>query len=136
VGARSRGDDIPNVRTILVVEDEETFRELLRSVLEPRGFRVILAENAAQGLELASTQAIDAVVTDYHMPKMNGLQLCRALAGRVPVWVMTGSVNLTQQEVVAAGAVGIFRKPFRVQELCRVVERHFQETATKDQRAP
>jgi CheY-like chemotaxis protein len=127
------------VKTILVVEDEATFRDLIKTALEQRGFRVLVAADAVQGLELATNCSVDAVVTDYHMPKMNGLQLSAALAQRpdsrhhrIPIWIMTGSANLTPEQATEAGAESIFRKPFRVRELCTALEQHFEAAARKN----
>lgn len=121
------------MRTILIIDDDEAFREMLRAVLETRGIEVLVAENTAEGLILAACREIDAVLTDYQMPGQNGLEFCRALrrqfaplGAHVPVWVMTGCISLTAKEALAAGAEGIFRKPFRVVEITQAIERHLQ----------
>ena len=117
------------MKTVLVVEDDEAFREMLRAALESRGFAVLIAENTGEGLETAACKTLDAVLTDYHMPKTNGLQFCRALVRqnaalgqRIPVWLMTGSIDLKVGEARDAGAQGIFRKPFHVHEISDVIE--------------
>lgn len=124
------------MRTILIVDDDDSFREMLRSVLETRGFNVLVAANAGEALEIAACHDLDAIVSDYHMPKSTGLQFCRAvheqnarLSRRVPVWLMTGTESLTAKEAIAAGAEAIFRKPFHVLKITKTIERRLQRQA-------
>src|SRR6185369_10974336 len=63
--------------TILIVDDDEDFREMLVSVLTLRGFNVIAAATTADGLALAATHELDAALSDYQMPKADGLTFCR-----------------------------------------------------------
>src|SRR4051812_35041853 len=108
------------VKTILVVEDDIEFRDMLCSVFEQQGFEVIASDTATQGLVVTASQMVDAVLTDYHLPETDGLTFCRALhnqsqvSGRpLPVWVMTGSISLDPKKAIEAGARGVFKKPFR-----------------------
>jgi CheY-like chemotaxis protein len=64
--------------TILVVEDDEDMRELLRDYLEPT-FAVVGAVDGKAALDLLRRQHIDLVITDFHMPNVNGLELIRAI---------------------------------------------------------
>jgi CheY-like chemotaxis protein len=127
--------------TILIVEDDDSFREMLRTVLEARGLNVLVAANTGEGLELAATHGMDAIVSDFQMPKTNGLEFCRAvrrqneqLGRRVPVWLMTGTDTLTEKEAKAAGAVGILRKPFRVIDITKIIERYLQREMSSSTR--
>jgi CheY-like chemotaxis protein len=108
------------VKTVLVVDDDQPFREMLRAVLESRGFRVLLADDGRAALSVVETEPLDAVLTDFEMPHTTGIELCRELAGRsqrlaraLPVWLMTGCPRLRTEDAVAAGALGLYRKPFR-----------------------
>ena len=103
---------------------------MLRTILEARGFQVLLADNTADGLVIAATRELDAVITDYHVPRTNGIEFCRALRRqdqafdrRLPLWIMTGDPALTTKEAIAAGAEGLFRKPFQATEICKRIER-------------
>jgi CheY-like chemotaxis protein len=116
--------------TILIVDDDEPFRGMICTVLEIHGFNVVPAADSTAGLELAASRVFDAVLSDFQMPKADGLSFCRALqqqnsrlARRVPVWLMTGTATLTEKEALDAGAEGVFRKPFHAVEIAKTLER-------------
>ena len=78
---------------ILVAEDEALAALALDDFLSEKGYRVTLAANGAEALAAYQHQRPDALVTDINMPKMNGLDLIRAIRGRdpsLPIIVMTG----------------------------------------------
>ena len=64
---------------VLVVDDSMPRRRLLTALLGQAGHEVLTASNGAAALELLESQAVDAVVSDVKMPRMDGFQLCRAL---------------------------------------------------------
>jgi len=70
---------------VLVVDDSMPRRRLLTALLGQAGHEVLTASNGAAALELLESQAVDAVVSDVKMPRMDGFQLCRALR-RDPRW--------------------------------------------------
>lgn len=122
------------MKAILIVEDEASFRDMLRMASEARGFIALSAESPGDALAIAATRELDAVITDVHMPRTDGLALCRelrkqseALDRQLPVWVMTGSFDLTPDDVLAVGARGVFRKPFHVREIIEKIEHHLQQ---------
>ena len=117
---------------LLIVDDDRPFREMLHAALGSEGLAVAVAANAEEGLAMAASEEIGAVLTDFDMPVCNGLKLCRELRkqnearGRhMPVWLMTGTPTVATHEAVAAGAKKVFRKPFRVADLCREIRRDF-----------
>lgn len=119
------------MKMILVVDDDHVIREILRAILETHGFEVLTAESAGDALEIAATRAVDAVITDYQMPRMDGLEFCRTLRDQnasldraLPVWLMTGCHLLSTRDAIAAGAQAVFRKPFSAIEVCERIERH------------
>jgi CheY-like chemotaxis protein len=80
---------------ILVVDDEESVREVLRRILEEGGFTVIEADNGSSALQVVrrSKSDISLVITDITMPVMDGLELARALQAsvpRMPILFVTG----------------------------------------------
>lgn len=78
---------------ILVVDDEDYMREVLREILEAAGYKVILAANGSEALRLFDAGSFDAVFTDVGMPGMSGWELARAIRERdnsVPLTIITG----------------------------------------------
>ncbi len=85
----------PGGQTLLVVEDEDVLRSMLRRMLEPEGYRLLLAESGEDALRMsrAHPDAIDLVVTDVMMPGMTGVELARHLEAERPgigVLLMSG----------------------------------------------
>jgi CheY-like chemotaxis protein len=72
------------VARILVVDDDNAVRLLLRAVLERRGHSMVEAENGAEGLQYYRAAPTDLVITDIQMPVMDGLQMIKALRGAFP----------------------------------------------------
>lgn len=68
------------MRSILIVDDEDTILEALRAVLEQAGYSVNIARNGGEALSSILASPPDAVVSDHMMPLMDGFELCRALA--------------------------------------------------------
>src|SRR6476661_4314210 len=86
------------MRTVLVVDDERDVRLSIRMLLEFYGYRVIEAANGAEALELLAQSTVSFVITDLHMPRMNGIEFLREVrttAGVRPrVVAMSGVVHL------------------------------------------
>jgi len=113
---------------ILLVEDEDQVRNLTRTMLVRRGHRVLHAGSAADALALAqdASEAIDLLLTDIVMPRMNGLELAkeiRALRPGILVLFMSGYTdsNVVSQGMIDADAPFI-QKPFTAAALYRKVE--------------
>jgi len=127
----------PPPRSILIVDDNPPFRGMLKSMLAMRGYAILTASSAAEGLKLASEYAIDGILVDYDMPGTNGLEFCRMLreqnqaAGRdIPAWIITGALHAdVGKHAVDAGAVRVIRKPFNADELCSRLEQEFSNRA-------
>jgi two-component system chemotaxis response regulator CheY len=104
-------------RTVLVVDDSETIRRMLRWILTPLGLRVLEAENGARALEVLDRDAVDLVVADLNMPVMDGLELLRsirALPARalLPVLMLTTEDREADiQRALQAGANLYLTKP-------------------------
>jgi CheY-like chemotaxis protein len=129
--------------TVLIVDDHEPMRVMLREALLVYGYEVIAAASGSEGLAIAAVHAIDCVVTDLDMPGMNGVTFCQRLReqtsvqGRLlPVWIMTGVYRSELiRKALDAGAVSALQKPFDVSMLCRQFQCYF-ESQTRAAAAP
>jgi len=104
--------------TILVVEDEETLRDLISFVLEGKGYRVLKASDGEEGLRLFTErmQDIALVLSDLGLPKMSGEDLFRGIRRLKPdakVILASGYVEPgTKSELLKAGARALIQKPY------------------------
>lgn len=108
---------------ILIADDNEIAIEVLRRTLEKAGYEIALATNGKAALDILRTENIRLVVTDWDMPEMDGLALCRAirsgeLAGYIYTILLT-SHDTSEEKVagLAAGADDFIAKPFNPAEL-------------------
>ncbi|MDR1140566.1 MAG: response regulator [Planctomycetaceae bacterium] len=63
--------------TLLITDDDIGFRETLRDILEPEGFRTFLAEDGWEAFEIVKAEPVHVVLLDMHMPRINGLETIR-----------------------------------------------------------
>lgn len=106
---------------ILVIDDEQSIRDLLNTLLRRKGYDVVLAESGRKGLELFRRERPDVVVLDLKMPGMDGLtvlQQVRSLDLRQPVIVLTGAGTAeAEQQVRALGVTEYVEKEFSLHHL-------------------
>jgi two-component system KDP operon response regulator KdpE len=110
--------------TILVAEDDPDSREFLRFFLEGEGFNVIEAKNGAEAVELARQQCPDLVLTDLHMPELDGVAAINQIRSLcdVPILAISGDgqrgmelfLNIDES---APGYVHYLTKPLNLNEL-------------------
>lgn len=114
---------------ILAVDDSAIMRDLLYSTLQAAGYEVILARDGAEALEHAQHSGTDLVITDLHMPKLDGIALIRELRRLeryrfVPMLMLTTESQPTiKQQAKAAGATGWIVKPFDPERLVSCIQR-------------
>jgi CheY-like chemotaxis protein len=120
---------------VLVVEDHEDTRVLLKTVLEMRGYRVCLAEDGEEGVLLASRERPRLVIMDATLPRLDGLAATRlirsdsALAG-VPVVFLSGHAQPDfRAAALDAGGTDFLVKPVALEDLASVIERHARADA-------
>lgn len=104
---------------ILLVEDQDTVRQVLRCILEDGGYQVIEARNGAEALPLCRLEKPDLVVTDLLMPDKDGLEIIaelRQVASGLPVLAITGGGHVGAALYLAVaetlGAALVLEKPF------------------------
>jgi two-component system, OmpR family, phosphate regulon response regulator PhoB len=120
--------------TILVVDDEAPIVDLVRFTLEDADVRVVEASDGAEALALARQVNPDLVLLDVHMPKLDGLEVCRQLR-REPAFARTPIIMLTaagqqadRSSGLSAGADEYLTKPFSPLALLALVEALLPET--------
>lgn len=111
------------MKTLLVVEDENDIRQLLRFNLEREGYAVLEADNGLDGLRTASLELPDLVVLDLMLPGLDGCEVCRRLKAQTatagtPVLMLTArGEEVDRIEGFTLGADDYVVKPFSVKEL-------------------
>jgi two-component system response regulator RegX3 len=106
--------------TVLVVEDEESFVEALTVGLKREGFRVHVARDGAEALDVFDAARPDLVLLDLMLPKVSGIDVCRALRQRstVPIIMVTAKGSEIDTVVgLEVGADDYVTKPYRLREL-------------------
>jgi two-component system response regulator AtoC len=128
------------MRRILVVDDEENIRLVLRTLLKKHGFDVEVADSGEAALGLLETFDPDVILTDVRMPRMGGLDLLATLKAKqhpATVIVMSayGNVDLAI-EAMKAGAYDYVSKPFKPDEIVLVLRKaEERETLRRENRA-
>jgi two-component system, chemotaxis family, chemotaxis protein CheY len=116
-------------KTIMVVDDSSSMRQMVNFTLAGAGHCVIEAVDGADAMTKCGGQKVDLVITDLNMPNMNGIELTRQLRAN-PAFRFTPIILLTTEsqtdkklEGKAAGATGWIVKPFQVEQLLAVVKK-------------
>lgn len=121
-----------SLKEILVVDDEIGIRELLSEILFDEGYRVHLAENAAQAREYRLSHTPDLVLLDIWMPDTDGLALLKEWSVQqlltMPVIMMSGHGTIeTALEAIRVGAIDFLEKPIALQKLLKTVAKAMQQ---------
>jgi two-component system, OmpR family, response regulator RegX3 len=107
-------------RTVLVVDDEESFVDALVVGLKREGFSVIVARDGEQALELFETMRPDVVLLDVMLPKISGVDVCRSIRARssTPILMLTARTGEIDAVLgLELGADDYIAKPYRLREL-------------------
>ncbi|HPN73465.1 MAG TPA: response regulator [Candidatus Omnitrophota bacterium] len=99
---------------ILVIDDEEDFRQLMKMWLESKGYSVVTAPDGATGIQMVKSEKPGIVFVDLRMPGMDGSETIsgiRSFDKRVPIIIISSYVSdLKMKEVISAGISGVFYK--------------------------
>ena len=112
---------------ILIVEDNEKNRKLVRDVLQHRGYQTVEAETAEEGIRLAQESRPALILMDIQLPGMNGIEALGRLRAdprtkKIPVIAVTASaMTHDRQKIMAAGFDGYQSKPINVKEFVAAV---------------
>ncbi|MGE5838928.1 MAG: response regulator [Deltaproteobacteria bacterium] len=114
-------------KEVLVVDDNKTVQDVISRLLTFLDYHVTLADNGLEGGALFFTGNYDLVITDFHMPQMNGLQLSRQIKERspkTPVIVVTGFTDAKDCAALNTNCVdAVIRKPFTLKDFESTVQR-------------
>ncbi len=127
-------------QTVLVVDDDANVVELVQLYLERDGYRVVSAMDGARGLALARKENPSLVVLDVMLPRLSGLDVCRALRQESPVPIIILTARVEEDDRLAGldlGADDYVTKPFSPRELAArvraVLRRAARDSSNEDQ---
>ena len=116
-------------KTVLVVDDSESIREVLSYTLENEGYTVCRGENGKDALNQCSKNTFDLVITDLYMLEMDGLEFIRVIRRTqeykyIPILFLTTESQFSKkEEAKEAGATGWIVKPFVPDKLIGVIRK-------------
>jgi len=111
--------------TVLVADDNDVAQRLCRRVLEKAGYRVLIAADGLQAVEVALSQRPAMILMDVAMPGIDGIEAMRRIKAEIPaqpiVIASAHSMASDRERFLAAGADDILSKPFRLADLVAIV---------------
>jgi CheY-like chemotaxis protein len=123
------------MRTVLVVDDEFGVAEVLQSILEDEGYRVVTAINGKQALARLGEFTPDLIMLDYMMPIMDGTQTLNAIRNepafaRIPIIMMSSLEEVSVRETCTLYNA-FLRKPFRAMAVVNLVAQLLSQSSRK-----
>ena len=110
---------------ILVIDDEDSVRDILSRILKTKGHQVVVASNGEEGIERFRSEPFDLVFTDLGMPKLSGWEVGKTIKGidpKVPIAMITGwGVELDREKLSESGIDLIVSKPFNFDQVIHLV---------------
>ncbi|OGF47457.1 MAG: hypothetical protein A2452_02950 [Candidatus Firestonebacteria bacterium RIFOXYC2_FULL_39_67] len=111
---------------ILIVDDEEWIRDLLKDILETNGYRTKTAKNGTDAIKKIKQESFNVVICDINMPKLSGfdvLKQVRLIDSSIKIIMMTANGNeYYYNQCMSMGASGFIGKPFDMQEMLAAIE--------------
>ena len=114
-------------KTILVADDETHILNVVSLKLRNAGFRVLTAHDGQEALDIALAELPDLLITDYHMPQLSGLELCRRLKqdatteGMPKIMLTARGYHLEPADTESSGIRKMLSKPFSPRHLLATV---------------
>jgi len=120
----------PRPRRILLAEDNTMNQQLVRRLLEPRGYEVVVVENGAEAVAAVQKEPFDLILMDLQMPVMDGIAAAQTIrnlessrTARTPILALTAhALPEDQERCLAAGMDGYISKPIQARQLIDTVE--------------
>jgi len=124
-------------KTVLLVDDDNEIIESMRTVLEAKGYRVMVARDGNAGLTVAERENPDLVILDMMMPKKSGFLVLEKLKGRpgglIPTIMITGNEGSRHRAYAEMlGVRDYIRKPFAMEKLVKSVEQILESKTSAD----
>lgn len=123
---------------ILVVDDEPHIVQVVSLKLRNAGYEVLVAGDGEEAFEIACEQLPHLIITDFQMPYMTGLELCRALATRddtrnIPVIILTArGYALDEQDLSVGNVRDVISKPFSPRAILDQIDKCLRERSRAD----
>ena len=117
---------------ILLVEDEEPYRDVLARILTNAGYEVLQAADGIEALSLLEKSKIDLVISDILMPRLNGYALAARLRAKwpaMPVILTTGFLPQDAAKNMMSGSVDFIPKPINVETLLDMIHRRISPSS-------
>jgi DNA-binding response OmpR family regulator len=121
------------VYTILLTEDDDELRDNLKRTLLLEGYKVLTANNGLNAYHYLLKQPADLIISDLHMPFINGLELLKIIksnprTGRIPFIFLTGDDDVQNlREGLSMGAKHFITKPFNLEFLLTIIKSVMEE---------
>lgn len=113
--------------SLLITDDDGAFRETLCSVFAPRGFHTLTACDGAEALEIVAREPVHVLLTDLHMPRLDGLETIRQIRRRrliLPcILLSAGCDDALEAQAQDVRAFTVLRKPVRFADVTQAVQR-------------
>ena len=112
---------------ILIIEDNEKNRKLVRDILQFKGYQLLESETAEEGIRLAREKKPALILMDFHLPGMNGIEAFKVLradprTSSIPIIAVTASaMTEDRKRIMDAGFDGLQTKPINVKEFLETV---------------
>ncbi len=120
-------ENLDRQKTILVVDDDEAIRDLLKRILNKEGYHVSSARDGSEALEILKTNSVDIVLSDMNMPNLSGFELLKQIREVHPtigVIIMTSYGDIYSiKDSLLLGADEYICKPFKSQEIVMIIEK-------------
>lgn len=116
--------------SILVTDDDAAFRDTVRDILQPRGFRLLTAADGEETLRIVNSQPVHLLLLDMHMPRLNGLETARRirqLNSRLPFVLLSAALDESiAQQARLIDVFSMLSKPVSQRDLTTTVDQVFR----------
>jgi len=112
-------------KTILIIDDDEHIREILRDFLQSHGYNILLAKDGLQGMSILENEKLDLAILDIKLPFVSGIGLVE-IAGQskpdLPIICITG-YGYTPKSIAEEKTCHVFNKPFELKEILETIQK-------------